>query len=217
MIRTLLILFFMGALVVSAADVRTWTSADGRKLEASFADVVRDAQGAAEAVKVRPPTGGELVIRLDQLSTADQEFVKAAMAQILQREREELLDGRRAKWTEDWEKAREESRSTGLPILLLMTGSDWCGYCVQLKANVFEERDFQRFADKNLVLMMADFPSASQKRSLKEQNAQLKDEFGVGGYPTVHLVKDGETVASLRGYGGDSAKEYVAKIEDRLQ
>lgn len=200
-----------------AAEVRTWTSSDGRTLEAALSEVVKAADGAPSAVKVRPPAGGELIIPISSLSEPDQEFVADMLAAQDEAARKERLANRKAKWTEDWEEAKAEAKETGLPILLLMTGSDWCGYCIALHNQVFDDREFQKYANENLVLMKADFPRAAQKRAIKEQNAKLKDEFGVGGYPTVHLVKDGESVATIGGYGGDPAKEYVAKIAAKLQ
>lgn len=209
--------FLLCALSAHATEVRTWTSNDGRTLEASLAEVVTAADGSASAVKVRPTAGGELVIPLTSLAEEDQKFI-AEMLKVQEEEAQKAkLADRKAKWTEDWEEAKQESEETGLPILLLMTGSDWCGYCIELHANVFDDREFQKYADQNLVLMKADFPNKAQKRATKEQNAQLKEEFELGGYPTVHLVRDGKSVGKIGGYGGDSPKEYVAKIAGKLQ
>ncbi len=215
--KRLALAILLGAMGVQAAEVRTWTSADGRTIEAALAEVTTNDDGTPAGVKVRPPAGGELTIPLASLAEADQKHVAEMLAKQEEEQRKAMLADRTAKWTEDWEEAQAESAETGLPILLLMTGSDWCGYCMQLHANVFDDREFQKYADENLVLMKADFPRGNQKRAIKEQNAMLKEKFGVGGYPTVHLVKDGKSVDRIGGYGGDSPKEYVAKIVAKLK
>lgn len=121
---------------------------------------------------------------------------------------------RRAKWTEDYQEAQKESKTQDLPMRLLFTGSDWCGYCIQLKEGVFNKRAFKKFADKNIVLMKADFPRRSQKSATKKQNAKLKKEFEVSGYPSVFILSpSGKKLGRIHGYGGWSEDEYIRRIE----
>ena len=54
--------------------MRTWTSTDGRKIEASF--VALDGAG----VKVRMANGNTFTVPLDRLSAADQTFAKTQTA-----------------------------------------------------------------------------------------------------------------------------------------
>ncbi|TDU66016.1 thiol-disulfide isomerase/thioredoxin [Prosthecobacter fusiformis] len=212
-----LLIATLSATVFSAPAPREWTNTEGKSLTGTLVETVLDAQGKATAAKVRLPNGQVYILELSKLSAADQEYVATAQKEKAAEEQKALLASRRAKWTDDWEKAQEESEKTGLPILLLMTGSDWCGYCIRLKSNVFEEREFQKFANENVVLMIADFPHGSQSKALKEQNEKLKKDFPFGGYPTVKLVKDGKEVASFGGYGGDSAEDYVKKLAEKLK
>jgi thiol-disulfide isomerase/thioredoxin len=201
----------------AAEPARNWTNSEGKSLSATFVEAVRGADGQPTGVKLRLRNGQQVEIELAKLSEADREYVATAAQAASESAQKEKLDGRRAKWGDDWEKARSESEATGLPILLFMTGSDWCGYCMRLKENVFEKREFERFADGNLVLMEADFPrSKTLPKSTAEQNEKLKSEFPAGGYPTVYLIKDGKVLDKFVGYGGDPAEDYIGKIKAKL-
>lgn len=195
------------------AAPRTWTNQEGKTIEAELMRVEGD--------KVRLQlTGGKVYdVPVATLSAADQEFIKAEQDRTPSPGAPAAdLSKRRAKWTEDWEEALAESKSSGLPILLLMTGSDWCGYCMQLEKNVFEDRAFERFANEHLVLMKADFPhNTSQKKAVKEQNAKLKETYPFNGYPTVILLDpELKELDRLVGYGGDEAGAYVEKVQAKL-
>ena len=65
-------------------------------------------------------------------------------------------------WYDDFAAAEKEAKKTGRPILLLLTGSDWCPYCVKLKQNALDKKDFKSFAKKRLILVYADFPRRTE-------------------------------------------------------
>lgn len=90
----------------------------------------------------------------------------------------------------DWyiyiEDAKAESDKTGKPILANFTGSDWCGWCIRLKNEVFVTPEFKKWAKENVVLLELDFPRKSQlPDDLKAQNSSLQQAFQVRGYPTL--------------------------------
>ncbi len=129
-------------------------------------------------------------------------------------------------WHTDLMKAHELSKSTGKPIFAFFTGSDWCGWCKKLQANVFSKQAFVEWAKKNVVLLELDFPRAKQlSPELMQQNQSLQQAFGVQGYPTVWLFfmeKDATTakfninaLGSL-GYpqGAEAGKEEVKFLKD---
>jgi thioredoxin-related protein len=97
-------------------------------------------------------------------------------------------------WMVDINKAYEESKRTGKPIMANFTGSDWCGWCKKLKYEVFDKPAFKTWADKTVVLVELDFPRRFQiPQKYQEQNRGLQQAFKVSGYPTIwvfNLVKD---------------------------
>lgn len=122
-------------------------------------------------------------------------------------------------WLIDAEKAKEQAKKEGKAILMDFTGSDWCPPCKQLKSKVFDSQEFKDFAAKNLVLLELDFPNDKKKLSAetKKQNDKLSDEYKINAYPTVIVLdKDGKELGRERGYGGQSAKDYIKVIEKHL-
>ena len=95
-------------------------------------------------------------------------------------------------WLDDLAKAKAQASSEGKRILLDFTGSDWCGWCKKLDAEVFSQQEFKDYAAKNLVLVELDFPrSKTLTDEVKAQNNALKEKFAIRGFPTV-IMLDGE-------------------------
>lgn len=90
----------------------------------------------------------------------------------------------------DWylyvEDAYKISKESGKPILANFTGSDWCGWCIRLKNEVFKTEEFKKWAKDNVVLLELDFPRKTiQPDDLKAQNAGMQQAFKISGYPTL--------------------------------
>ena len=93
-------------------------------------------------------------------------------------------------WQTDMSKATELSLKENKPLLLFFTGSDWCGWCIKLQKDVLKTTEFANWANENVILVELDFPrSKPQDPTLKMQNQQLAQTFGIQGYPTVWFVK----------------------------
>jgi thioredoxin-related protein len=119
-------------------------------------------------------------------------------------------------WGDNWDTARAESKKTGKPILINLTGSDWCGWCIKLEKKVFSTRTFKHYAKENLILMEADFPrKKEQPAAVKEQNEKLRKEYLAGGYPTVWLLDhEGNKLSKDLGEFGDDPDKWVAKLKE---
>ena len=97
-------------------------------------------------------------------------------------------------WLVDLDEAYALSAKSGKPILANFTGSDWCGWCKKLDADVFSKPEFQAWAKKNVILLEVDFPRRFQiPQKNRSQNAAMQNALQVTGYPTVwalNLTKD---------------------------
>jgi len=118
-----------------------------------------------------------------------------------------------AEWHTDVPKAIAKAKAEHKLVLLDFTGSDWCGWCMKLKEEVFDTAEFEAYAAKNLVLVEVDFPrekklSAEQKAA----NKALAAKYQVKGYPTIWVLDGtGMPVAKL-GYMPGGPKAFIAEL-----
>jgi len=92
-------------------------------------------------------------------------------------------------WHTDANKAINLSVQSGKPLFFFFTGSDWCGWCTQLKNAVFSKPEFTAWASKTVVLVELDFPKKTKlDPKIQQQNNMLKNDMRVSGFPTVWFV-----------------------------
>jgi len=117
-------------------------------------------------------------------------------------------------WLTNYDEARTKAKSDNKFLLLDFTGSDWCGWCKRLNAEVFSKAQFQDYAAKNLVLVELDFPRAKpQTDEVKKQNMQLASEYRIEGFPTLIVLNaDGRKIGEL-GYMEGGPEAFIAAIE----
>jgi len=95
----------------------------------------------------------------------------------------------KAGWLVDLDEAYAISVKEKKPILANFTGSDWCGWCKKLDADVFSKPAFQEWAKKNVVLLELDFPRRTQlPEKIRNQNAGMQQALGITGYPTIWVL-----------------------------
>ncbi len=99
-------------------------------------------------------------------------------------------------------------------LLLDFTGSDWCGWCIRLKREVFDTPEFEKYARENLVLLEVDFPRAKElEPTQKAQNELLAQELGIQGFPTVVVMNgDGKVIGTL-GYTPGGPAAFISALE----
>ncbi len=121
-------------------------------------------------------------------------------------------------WETNFEKAKQQASLEHKSILLSFSGSDWCGPCIKLHHEIFESAAFTAYAEKNLVLVNADFPRQKKNqlpKPLQQQNEKLADAYNASGsFPlTVLLGPDGKIWKSWDGYPKMSVDDFVADIQ----
>jgi len=120
-------------------------------------------------------------------------------------------------WTEDYAAALAQAKQDGKYILMDFTGSDWCGWCKRLKAEVFSKPSFLDFAKENLVCLTIDFPRGkAQSEELQAQNNALQEKFGVAGYPTIILLDPQGNFAGQTGYMPGGPARYVENLKNMI-
>jgi len=121
-------------------------------------------------------------------------------------------------WLTDYDQAVAEAKKTGKLILADFTGSDWCGWCIRLKKEVWDTEQFAAWAKENVVLLELDFPRKSeQPDALKKQNRALAEKYEIRGFPTIlFLTPEGE-VAGRSGYLRGGAKNWTDNADTLIE
>ncbi len=124
------------------------------------------------------------------------------------------LHAEQSNWFTDFEKAKAAAAERNVPILADFAGSDWCGWCMKLDQEVFSLPEFQAYAKEHLVLFLAVFPNSKpQTDSVKKQNKELAEYYGVEGFPTVLLLNATGKVVVRTGYRKGGPAAYVDHIK----
>jgi len=121
-------------------------------------------------------------------------------------------------WGTDFEKAMQTAKEENKYILLNFSGSDWCGPCIRLHKEIFENEAFKIMAESNLVLINADFPRMKKNqlsKELQKQNDHLADLYNADGvFPvTLLLTPDGKVIEKWLGYPPLSPEEFAGQIK----
>ncbi len=119
-------------------------------------------------------------------------------------------------WTSDFPAAKKQATGENKDLLMDFTGSDWCGWCIKLKDEVFKHEEFKSGVKDTFVLVEIDFPKDKSKLSeeTQEQNRKLGEEFGVEGYPTIVLADAAGRPYATTGYQPGGPEKYVAHLNE---
>ena len=121
-------------------------------------------------------------------------------------------------WQSDFETAKQKAKEKHELILLNFSGSDWCGPCMRMRKEIFENEQFYKMADTTLILVNADFPR-NKKNQLdkinKKQNEALADRYNPeGNFPfTVLLDSNGKLIKSWNGLPDEDAAVFAQQVK----
>lgn len=120
-------------------------------------------------------------------------------------------------WEVDLDRALQQARNENRVVLMDFTGSDWCGWCKRLEAEVLATREFENYAGQNLVCVRLDFPrSFALPPNRAQRNAELAQRFGVKGFPTLILLDSDGAELGRTGYQPGGATAYIRHLEQML-
>jgi len=120
------------------------------------------------------------------------------------------------KWLNDFKTALKLSSEQNLPILANFTGSDWCGVCIMMDQQVFNTKDFNQWAEGNVILLRIDYPETKVlPEAEKTQNEWLGRFYRIQEYPTNYLLNEkGDVLAKLE--DGYNVKQWIDNIASKL-
>lgn len=120
-----------------------------------------------------------------------------------------------SEWGGNLDASLKDAKANNKLVLLYFSGSDWCGPCIKLKKDVYENNEFQTFASKNLILVKADFPRLKKNQLSKEQtalNEKMAEKYNSKGkFPlSILLDSNGKILKEWDGYPKDLTTESIS-------
>jgi len=118
-------------------------------------------------------------------------------------------------WQTDFKAAQSKAKEEKKYLLVDFTGSDWCGWCIKLRNEVFDKEPFKAAAPKQFVLVELDFPHNKElSADLKKQNKELSEKYNVQGFPTVLMMDAEGQVVARTGYREGGPDEYLKQLAE---
>ncbi len=121
-------------------------------------------------------------------------------------------------WEPNFEQAKKLAKEKNELILLNFSGSDWCVPCIGLRQEFLEKTAFSEFANKNLILVNADFPRKKKNIATPQQitqNEALAEKYNINGvFPlTLLLNSEGKVLKKWEGKPKVSVEKWIEEIQ----
>jgi len=119
-------------------------------------------------------------------------------------------------WYDDLAAAQKAAQATGHPILVDVTGSDWCPPCQQMDAEVLSRADFLSAAQARFVLLRVDFPrNIPQTEARKVANRNFASAYPFEGFPTFFVLDPrGTPLGRQTGYLAGGVPAFLALVDE---
>lgn len=118
-------------------------------------------------------------------------------------------------WLTSLEEAQKEAMKTGKDIFIDFTGSDWCGWCIKLKQEVFDQEVWKKEAPQKYVLVEIDAPRKKVlPKEIAAYNRSLGEKFDVQGYPTICLLDKEGKIYAKTGYQKGGPEKYLEHLAE---
>ncbi len=121
-------------------------------------------------------------------------------------------------WGTNIDEAKKQAAEQNKHILLVFSGSDWCGPCIKLDKNIWQSEEFKKDAKKNWILVKADFPKKKANQlspELTESNNQLAEKYNKdGNFPFVVVIDKTGKVMGMTAYKNIDAQQYIEELHE---
>lgn len=208
--RAFCLISLLSVVLPATLQARPWKEAGSdRSVEGDYVRTEGD------QVVIRKSSGTTFKIALSKLSADDQKFVAS---QAPAKEEAAAVDKDVFKWETDFELAKQRAKDEKKDMLVDFTGTDWCGWCIKLKKEVFDQPAFQEYAKKHLIMVELDYPRKKVlPENLKKQNAELAEKYEIQGYPTILLLNSKGREVARTGYQEGGPDKYIDHLKELLK
>ncbi|WP_340063645.1 thioredoxin family protein [Ascidiimonas aurantiaca] len=119
-------------------------------------------------------------------------------------------------WVDNYDTAIALAKEKEQPIVMVFSGSDWCGPCILMDKKIWQTETFKEYASDNLIMLKVDFPKkkANQlSKELQEQNNKLARKYNRKGYiPLVVVLNAKGKVLGTTGFERKMSPETLIEL-----
>ncbi|RZN83014.1 MAG: thioredoxin family protein [Winogradskyella sp.] len=119
-------------------------------------------------------------------------------------------------WKTDFTEAKTLAKENDKKIILVFSGSDWCGPCIKMDKEIWKTNKFQEYSKSNYVMLKADFPRRKKNALTEEQlnhNKLLAEKYNRYGYfPFVVVLDKNANVIGETGYHKTTPEAFIKLI-----
>ena len=99
-------------------------------------------------------------------------------------------------WMTDLESAKKKAVTENKALLLDFTGSDWCGWCIRIRKEIFDTPRFETYVGDKFIPVEIDVPNNPNfDPQLRKRNEALCKQYAIEGFPTIMVTDSRGTVA----------------------
>jgi protein disulfide-isomerase len=121
-------------------------------------------------------------------------------------------------WHIKYPEAVAEAKQTGKPLFLFFTGSDWCGWCKKMQTEILQSTEFAKLAGQRFVFVDVDFPMHKQQTpEIISQNAELKQKYGITGFPTIVVLDPDQKYITEIGYVAGGPRPFLNELDKKMK
>ncbi|HEY0966451.1 MAG TPA: thioredoxin family protein [Opitutaceae bacterium] len=123
-------------------------------------------------------------------------------------------------WLLDFEAAKATAAKENKRILILFTGTDWCGPCQEFQAQVAYNADFLKTFSPSFVFLKINWlRNTPQPPAEAEQTNRLRQQYGIASFPSLLvLAADGTQLTRVDTRKGrpasDTADYFIQAIDE---
>ena len=108
------------------------------------------------------------------------------------------------RWGKSLKSAQKQAEETGLPIVLLFTGTSWCGFCVKLEKEILSKKDFKQGMDGVAIGVKFEFGSSDFTNSKETKT------YNINSVPAkMEVDADGKELGRTGYVPGRTPAQYV--------
>jgi len=126
----------------------------------------------------------------------------------------------KAHWYTDFNEAKQEAKTSSKPIVMYLTGSDWCSPCKRLKKDFFENEDFIK-KSKGVILLKVDLPFREDiitpEQRIKNQKISKKYNPQKAFPLLIGFNSRGQEITRISSYSGDDTRYHFDFLNKMLR